>query len=251
MPSSHPSLGLSVFFLSFTIKARSWLSFRKATPENLHSVQEGKKEKVAGGMVANIFLSMTASLYSSTERERCQPRCQRRLRCHGPALKCSIAVCPHDGREFGVPFPAELSASVPVLFLCGAHDKEANSQTHAWVQYRKTSAPKLIFEISGGDHFSANGPAGGTEKEFEKGFEPCALCNCCCAMCCCGFAPCPYGSLNGPSGHATNDAPRGAIGGVALAWLQLFLLGDESARSRLAARPDIASGFESQKMDRS
>jgi len=168
-----------------------------------------------------------------------------------PTLKCSIAVCPHDGREFGVPFPAELSASVPVLFLCGAHDKEANSQTHAWVQYRKTSAPKLIFEISGGDHFSANGPAGGTEKEFEKGFEPCALCNCCCAMCCCGFAPCPYGSLNGPSGHATNDAPRGAIGGVALAWLQLFLLGDESARSRLAARPDIASGFESQRMDRS
>ena len=39
--------------------------------------------------------------------------------------------------------------------------------------------------------------------------------------------------------------PRGAVGGVALAWLRLFLQGDENARSQLAVRPDIASGFES------
>ena len=35
------------------------------------------------------------------------------------------------------------------------------------------------------------------------------------------------------------------VGGVALAWLRLFLQGDETARSQLAIRPDIASGFES------
>jgi len=32
---------------------------------------------------------------------------------------------------------------------------------------------------------------------------------------------------------------------VALAWLRLFLLDDERARSQLAIRPDVASGFES------
>ena len=42
-----------------------------------------------------------------------------------------------------------------------------------------------------------------------------------------------------------DHAPRGAVGGVALAWLRLFLQGDENARSQLAVRPDIASGFES------
>jgi len=32
---------------------------------------------------------------------------------------------------------------------------------------------------------------------------------------------------------------------VALAWLRLFLQGDENARSQLAIRPDIASSYES------
>ena len=58
-------------------------------------------------------------------------------------------------------------------------------------------------------------------------------------------APCPCETLNGPSGHAVDHAPRGAVGGVALAWLRLFLQGDENAQSQLAVRPDIASGFES------
>lgn len=170
-----------------------------------------------------------------------------------PTLKCAIALCPSDGCEFGeaiaIPFPAELSASVPVLTICSERDKEADPQKHAWAQYRKTSAPKLIFEISGGDHYSANGPAGGSQADFENGNEPCFLCNCCLFVSC-GCAPCPFGDSKGPSGFAKNRAPRGAIGGMALAWLQLFLLDDESARSRLAARPDIASGFESQKIDR-
>ena len=50
---------------------------------------------------------------------------------------------------------------------------------------------------------------------------------------------------NGPGGHAIDHAPRGAIGGVALAWLRLFLHGDEDARSQLALRPEIACGYES------
>ena len=82
-------------------------------------------------MVANIFLSMTASLYSSTERERCQPRCQRRLRCHGPALKCSIAVCPHDGREFGVPFPC----GVGLYRVSG--NPEGNQRVPSTLRFRK------------------------------------------------------------------------------------------------------------------
>ena len=128
-------------------------------------------------------------------------------------------------------------------------DKEADPQTQAWVHYRKTTAPKLIMEIKDGDHYSANGPSGGTQSEFEQGSEPCMLCNCCFAYVC-GCAPCPMGTLNGSTGHARSEAHRGAVGGIVLAWLQLFLLGDESARSRLEAQPDIASGFESEKMDR-
>ena len=66
-----------------------------------------------------------------------------------------------------------------------------------------------------------------------------------CTMCC-DSAPCPAGFGTGPSGLAESRAPRGAIGRVALAWLQLFLQGDESARSRLLQRPGIASRFESE-----
>ena len=167
-----------------------------------------------------------------------------------PTLKCSIAICPHDGKDFfGTPFPPQLAAIVPVLIVCGEKDKEANPQTQAWEHYRRTTAPKMIFEIQGGDHFSANGPGGGNRAEFEKGAEPCVLCNFCLAYVC-GWAPCPHGSFNGSAGHARKEAPLGAVGGVVLAWLRLFLLGDESARSTLEAQPDIASGFESQMMDR-
>ena len=56
--------------------------------------------------------------------------------------------------------------------------------------------------------------------------------------------------MNGPTGFAKSEAPKGAIGGVVLAWLQLFLFGDETARLRLIARPDIASAFEFESMDR-
>ena len=105
------------------------------------------------------------------------------------------------------------------------------------------------MEIKGGDHFCANGPNGGKQSEFEVGQEPCVLFICIFAHIC-GCGPCPMGTCNGPTGHARNEIPRGAIGGIVLAWLQVFLLRDESARSRLEAQPDIASGFESQIMDR-
>ena len=167
-----------------------------------------------------------------------------------PTLSCIIALCPHDGKEMGQKFPPQLSASVPVLIMCSEHDKEADAQKQAWVHYRKTTAPRLIFEIAGGDHFSANGPAGGNETEFQQGVEPFADCNGLLATLCCLFAPFPFGVMNGPTGFAKSEAPKGAIGGVVLAWLQLFLFGDETARLRLIARPDIASAFEFESMDR-
>eukprot|EP00310_Coccolithus_braarudii_P022393 CAMPEP_0183333594 /NCGR_PEP_ID=MMETSP0164_2-20130417/2472_1 /TAXON_ID=221442 /ORGANISM="Coccolithus pelagicus ssp braarudi, Strain PLY182g" /LENGTH=334 /DNA_ID=CAMNT_0025502571 /DNA_START=249 /DNA_END=1253 /DNA_ORIENTATION=- len=176
-------------------------------------------------------------------------------------LKCAIALCPHDGIEWWptpqtLSFPVEPSSSVPVLIICGNRDTLANSQKQAWTHYRKMGATKLIFEVTGGDHFVANGPAGGTESEAFGDEIQSALAGCnsmisgACAILCCPHAlrcggPCPYGTLNRPGGHATDHAPRGAIGGVALAWLQLFLQGDENARSQLAIRPGIASGFES------
>lgn len=167
-----------------------------------------------------------------------------------PMLKCSVAICPHDGKEFGTAFPSELTAIVPSLIVCAEKDKEADSKTQAWEHYRRTRASnKMIFEIEGGDHYSAIGPAGGNQADFEAGAEPCMLCNCLLAHACL-WGPCPNGNNNGSSGHAREEAPRGAVGGIVLAWLRLFLLGDESARSMLEHRPDIASGFESQMMDR-
>ena len=47
------------------------------------------------------------------------------------------------------------------------------------------------------------------------------------------------------SGLAEDNAELGAIGNITLAWLQLFLQGEESARSQLLQQPGIASRFES------
>ena len=153
-------------------------------------------------------------------------------------------------------FPSEPPTSVPVLIICGEKDRDAPSKTFAWPQYRKwEGATKLIFEVSNGDHYVANGPAGGSEHETAAASVEIFMgINAMFAyplqVFCpneCVFAPCPGflgGTYNGPSGHAADRAPRGAIGGVALAWLRLFLQGDESARSQLINRPDIASGFE-------
>ena len=132
-----------------------------------------------------------------------------------------------------------------MLFLVGSADTDAPTRTHSWPQYNKTGAPRLLFEIRGGDHFDVLGPSGGNQGDFLRGRELPWYCNMLSAMCC-GCAPFPAMMGTGPSGPAADRAPRGAIGGIALAWLQLFLQGDESARPRLLQRPGIATRFESE-----
>jgi len=166
-----------------------------------------------------------------------------------PTLRCAIAISPHAG----VPpsLPDELTASVPMLFLVGERDREAPSQAHSWPQYYRTAAPKLIFEVAGGDHFVANGPSGGIKADIASNGAPCFFCQMCCVHCCGGLSPCPCAVLNGPSGHAQEQAAFGPVGGVALAWLKLFLMDDEGALRQLlhSVRPAIASGFESKGVD--
>jgi len=165
-----------------------------------------------------------------------------------PALKCAIALAPHSGAGaapgMDTPFPERLTDSVPMLFLVGNADKQAPAPKFSKPHYDKTGAPRLLFEISGGDHFVPTGPSGGNAYDFMRGRYCGFYFNLMCTLCC-EAAPCPAGFGTGPSGLAEENAARGAIGGVALAWLQLFLQGDESARSRLLQRPGIASGFES------
>lgn len=175
-----------------------------------------------------------------------------------PTLKCVIALAPDGGYMFpskhSLSFPSPPPTAVPVLILCGDNDEEAPPKKFGWPHYRQTGAAKLIFEVEGGDHYTPLGPAGGTKHQAEAGSMSmelwCVNCStiCACWMCQCPLAlwctPCPCATLNGPTGHAADRAPRGAIGGVALAWLRLFLLDDETARSQLVLRPDIASGFE-------
>jgi len=167
-----------------------------------------------------------------------------------PTLKCSIAICPDDGRVFGRKAPEALSPSVPALILCAEKDSEAPPKKFAWPDYHKTGGTKLIFEVKGGSHSFANGPSGdGKESDMMKGaFDLAVMCNCLSSLLSCGAcAPCPCacGVMNGSSGNARANAPRGVVGDVALAWLRLFLLRDESARSQLTTRPGIALNFES------
>ena len=167
-----------------------------------------------------------------------------------PTLKCIVTICPDNGSVLGEKPPAELTPSVPVLFVCGENDTDAPPQAHAWAHYRKTGGAKLLFEIEGGTHFSANGPAGdATEDEMTEGASVMALlCNSTCALLsqgACVPCPCRCGIMTASSGHARADAPRAAVGRVALAWLRLFLLRDETARPELTTRPGIARNFES------
>ena len=155
-----------------------------------------------------------------------------------PALTCAVALAPYlQGHE-------KLTDSVPTLYLVGNADKDAPAHNFALRHFNMTDAPKLYFEIKDGDHFVVTGPSGGNGKDFEKDRELELCCNWICAMCC-GCAPCPNGFGTGPSGVAEDNAELGAIGNITLAWLQLFLQGEESARSRLLQQPGIASRFES------
>lgn len=132
-----------------------------------------------------------------------------------------------------------------MLFLVGNFDKEAPAKKHSRPHYDMTDAPALYFEIKGGDHCVVTGPSGGKGSDLVKGRELSYLFNTMTTMVCCGCAPLSNGFATGPSGLAADGAVRRAIGDIALAWLQLFLQGDESARSRLLERPGIASNFES------
>lgn len=162
-----------------------------------------------------------------------------------PTLKCAIAVAPWNRQC------TDLTATVPTLFLVGSSDRQAPAHLHAWPQYRATTAPKLILEVSGGDHAIANGPAGGN---LLAAIGP---------MCCglpdpmCGKGKTIFGVvtgtalpcclIDGPTGHASDrEAMHGDIGSLALAWLRVFLEGDERFRAQLQARPPIASAFESE-----
>lgn len=161
-----------------------------------------------------------------------------------PTLKCAIALAPHSG-HFDSSFPKKLTDSVPTLTLVGNKDSDAPAKRHAKKFYDVTDAPKLFFEIEGGDHYIVNGPSGGKERDFLRGRELSFWVNVTTTVFCCGYAPFSDGFGTGPSGSARDGAKFMAIGEIALAWLQLFLLGDESARSKLLERPSIASNFES------
>lgn len=159
-------------------------------------------------------------------------------------LKCAIALAPHSG-SFDDPFPKKLTDSVPTLHLVGSRDTDAPARKHAKKFYDRTGAPSLFFEIEGGDHYVVTGPSGGNERDFTKGRELSFWVNVATTLLCCGYVPFSDGFGTGPSGVERDDAKRGAIGEIALAWLQLFLQGDESARSRLLEQPGIACRFES------
>ncbi|GFH56291.1 triacylglycerol lipase 1 [Chaetoceros tenuissimus] len=89
-----------------------------------------------------------------------------------PTLKRCVAICPHDGNDFGNVFPEHLSKNVPILILAGEKDKEADPKTQAWEHYRKTTAPTLIMEVKNGDHYTGIGPSGGNGSDVENGDVP-------------------------------------------------------------------------------
>lgn len=137
------------------------------------------------------------------------------------------------------------STVVPTLTICGQKDSVANAKKYGWSIYHKTTAPRMIMEVKGGDHYLAHGPAGGTETEATTGAELSFLNYFCAMFCDCAPIKGESGIEHVPCGHARDTSPRGAIGGLALAWVQLVLVGDETARAKLlAGPPGIASGFE-------
>jgi hypothetical protein len=108
-----------------------------------------------------------------------------------------------------------------------------------------------------GDHAVANGPAGGNLLDLAWGCGVCASCTLVCGVCCGNASPC--GPFNKLTGAARPTARRGAIGAVALQWLERYLRAPEAGGAGDAAgsaaeagatladhlheRPAIASGF--------
>ena len=76
-------------------------------------------------------------------------------------IKAIIALCPWiDPLQITV---NSLNHDIPTLFFSGQNDVVAPPSTHANVHYNFTpsTTDKLIYEISSGGHWVANGPSGG------------------------------------------------------------------------------------------
>ena len=78
-----------------------------------------------------------------------------------PTLKAVIALCPW--LDNWILQPSDLNHSVPTLIFSGEFDTTAPSYLHANIHYNYTpnTTDKLLFEVTNGDHFIANGPDGG------------------------------------------------------------------------------------------
>ena len=169
-----------------------------------------------------------------------------------PSLKCAIALAPFSALPMSS-FPrGPLTDAVPTLFLAGSMDTSAPASLFAWPEYKRTRAPKAIVEIKWGDHAIANGPAGGNLCAVAGPWLPCACCCICGALCCHCTPLAPRFAFHGSTGHFVPNAQskRSEIGSTALAWLKVFLVGDESYRAQLAQRPGIASRFACERIER-
>lgn len=176
-----------------------------------------------------------------------------------PFPKAVVALAPHAGK--GITCPdfvkrhVETNSKVPVLIICGDEDKQAPHDAFSRPMYEgiPSGTPKMFFQVRGGDHGVVLGPAGtGTVQKFVPLLD-CLACHLC-ALCC--WPPCfqrcwalnrPVGKHTGVDATTAAATGSGAIGGVAVAWLKLFLNGDETQRAILSeprSAPTSASAFE-------
>jgi len=72
------------------------------------------------------------------------------------SIQAVIALCPW----LSSPTEATLNHATPVLIFSGQEDTVAVPEEHARIQYELTpvSTRKLLFEVAGGGHYSANSP---------------------------------------------------------------------------------------------
>jgi dienelactone hydrolase len=71
-----------------------------------------------------------------------------------PSLKAAMAICPWN------PVHDYSGDKVPSLMFAGTLDVLAGGQSQGFYQSIPESTPKLLWEVSGADHFFANDPAG-------------------------------------------------------------------------------------------
>ena len=179
-------------------------------------------------------------------------------------LRCIVALAPHSGVNpdkdpagHAAAVKACARHAVPALLVTCDADKRSPPAQHGRPMYDAMPAqtPRMYFEVGhGADHAAVNGPAGnGTMNSFIQSVDMCRLWCCCGLFCCAPSAFQVCWALNRPiASHKDAVAAgaaggRGAVGGVVLAWLRIFLLDDESARASLVspdARPGCAVAFE-------